>query len=216
MRGETVVRDVTLTEHVDEYLAAHATGRDASTIRTLTHRLGYATATLGDLTLAELERRVPEIAAWVGTLPAGSRYGIVQAFRQALEAAVRWGLMTKNPAKLAGPNPQPKAEEIDPFTQAEIDLVAEELGPSTAPPSCSRPRPECAPRSGSLSSSATSIAGPVWWSWSGRARTASRRATGRPPGAAVEFRCRRGRWRRSTRRRGGSTCGSCSPVGVGE
>ena len=35
----------------------------------------------------------------------------------------------RNTAKLAGPNPQPKAEEIHPFTQAEIDLVAVELGP---------------------------------------------------------------------------------------
>jgi integrase len=133
MRGETIVRAVTLTEHVDEYLAAHATGRDASTIKTLTHRLGYATAAFGDLQLAELERRVPEIAAWIGTLPAGSRYGIVQAFRQALEAAVRWGHITQNPAKLAGPNPQPKVEEIHPFTQAEVDLVAEELGPKYGP-----------------------------------------------------------------------------------
>ena len=126
-------REITFTEHVDRYLAAHATGRDASTIKTLTHRLGYATAEFGDLTLEELERRVPEIAAWIGTLPVGSRYGIVQALRQALEAAVRWGHMTQNPAKLAGPNPQPKAEEIHPFTQAEIDLVAEELGPKYGP-----------------------------------------------------------------------------------
>jgi integrase len=71
--------------------------------------------------------------AWIGTLPAGSRYGIVQAVRQALDAAVRWGLMTKNPVKLAGPNPQPKAEEIHPFTQGEVDLVAEELGPKYGP-----------------------------------------------------------------------------------
>ena len=70
-------RDVTFSEHVDRYLAAHSTGRDASTIKTLTHRLGYATAEFGELTLEELERRVPEIAAWIGTLPTGSRYGIV-------------------------------------------------------------------------------------------------------------------------------------------
>ena len=125
--------DVNLSEHVDRYLAAHAVGRDASTIKTLRHRLGYATGTFGDVTLEELERRVPEIAAWVGTLPAGSRYGIVQALRQALEAAIRWGHMRENPAKLAGPNPQPKAEEIHPFTQAEIDRVAEELGPKYGP-----------------------------------------------------------------------------------
>jgi len=153
MRGETVVRPVTLYEHVDEYLAAHATGRDASTIKTLRHRLGYATSKFGELRLDELERRVPEIAAWVGTLPAGSRYGIVQALRQALEAAIRWGLMTKNPAKLAGSNPQPKVEEIHPFTQAEIDLLAEELGPTYGPAivfaSETGMRPsECSPLSG--------------------------------------------------------------------
>ena len=133
--AETPAADKTITfrEHVDRYLAAHAVGRDQFTIRTLRHRLGYATAVFGDLSLEEMERRVPEIAAWVGTLPAKSRYGIVQALRQALEAAVRWGHMTKNPAKLAGANPQPKAEEIHPFTQAEIDLVAEELGPKYGP-----------------------------------------------------------------------------------
>ena len=122
MRGETPQADRTITfrEHVDHYLDAHAVGRDPFTIRTLRHRLGYATATFGDLSLEELERTVPEIAAWVGILREKSRYGIVQALRQALEAAVRWGHMTRNPAKLAGPNPQPKAEEIHPFTQAEI------------------------------------------------------------------------------------------------
>lgn len=117
MRGETPTPDRTITfqAHVDRYLAAHAVGRDQFTIRTLKHRLGYATAVFGNLSLEDMERRVPEIAAWIGTLPSGARYGIVQALRQALEAAVRWGHMTKNPAKLAGPNPQPKAEEIHPF-----------------------------------------------------------------------------------------------------
>ena len=135
MRGDTPTADKTVTfaAHVDRYLAAHAVGRDASTIKTLTHRLGYATATFGDVTLEELERRVPEIAAWAGTLPAGSRYGIVQALRQVLEAAVRWGHLRKNPAKLAGPNPQPKAEEIRPFTQTELDLLAVELAPKYGP-----------------------------------------------------------------------------------
>jgi integrase len=36
--------------------------------------------------------------------------------------------MTQNPAKLAGANPQPKPEEIHPFTQEDIDLLALELG----------------------------------------------------------------------------------------
>ena len=46
---------------------------------------------------------------------------------------MRWGHMTKNSAKLAGSNPQPKAEESHPFTEAEIDLVAEELEPKYGP-----------------------------------------------------------------------------------
>jgi len=41
LSGRHVVQgDVTFTEHVDRYLAAHATGRDASTVKTLKHRLG--------------------------------------------------------------------------------------------------------------------------------------------------------------------------------
>ena len=46
-----------------------------------------------------------EIAGWRTRLPERSGYGIVQAFRQALDAAVRWGDMDRNPAKLAGKNP---------------------------------------------------------------------------------------------------------------
>jgi hypothetical protein len=163
MRGETPAADrtITLQEHVDRYLVAHAVGRDPFTIRTLKYRLKYATAVFGELPLDELERRVPEIAAWVGTLPEKSRYGIVQALRQALEAAVRWGHMTKNPAKLAGRNPQARAEEIHPFTQAEIDLVAEELGRSTGLQLCSHRKQECVPRSGWRSSGETSTATPA-------------------------------------------------------
>jgi hypothetical protein len=57
LTGRKVTRaDITFEKHVDRYLVAHATGRDASTIKTLTHRLGYATAEFGDLTLEALER----------------------------------------------------------------------------------------------------------------------------------------------------------------
>ena len=79
MRGETPApAPVTLAEHVDSYLEAHAVGRDPKTIDVLRFRLGYATRVFGDLRLDELERRVPEVAAWTTTLPAGSRYGIVR------------------------------------------------------------------------------------------------------------------------------------------
>ena len=70
---------------------------------------------------------------WPGTLPEGSRYGIVQSFRQALEAAVRWGLIGTNPAKLAGRNPQPKRDEVEHFEPDEIERLAVELGPVYGP-----------------------------------------------------------------------------------
>jgi hypothetical protein len=52
------------------------------------------------------------------------------AFRQALNAAVRWRYIARNPAVEAGKNPQPRSEEFEPFTRGEIDALAEELGPS--------------------------------------------------------------------------------------
>lgn len=67
----------------------------------------------GALELRDLEKRAREIATWQATLPEGSRYGIVQAFRQTLEAGVRWKLIRENPAK--------------------IDRVALELGPLYGP-----------------------------------------------------------------------------------
>ncbi len=134
MRGETpTAAPVTLTEHVERYLDAHSVGRDPKTIDVLRFRLAYATRVFGDLRLDELERRVAEVAAWTRTLPEGSRYGIVQAFRQTLEAAVRWGQMGSNPAKLAGRNPQPKREEVEHFEPQEVERLSEELGPVYGP-----------------------------------------------------------------------------------
>ena len=78
--------------------------------------------------LDELERRVAEVAAWTRTLPTGSRYGIVAALRQCLEAGVRWELISTNPAKRAGSNPQPKREEVEHFEPDEVERLAEELG----------------------------------------------------------------------------------------
>lgn len=53
-----------------------------------------------------------ELAAWQATLPERSRYGIVQALRQTLAAAVRWDYMSPNPAKLAGRNPEPSPRPV--------------------------------------------------------------------------------------------------------
>ena len=87
----------------------------------------------GDWTLSELEHAAADVAAWRATLPEGSRYRLMLALRQALAAAVRWQYIARNPAVDAGPNPEPHAEELQPFTVAEIDMLAVELGPAYGP-----------------------------------------------------------------------------------
>ena len=102
---------------------------EAWTVTTLRERLGYSLVAFGELKLRDLERMPLDVAEWRTTLPPGSRYGIAQALRQTLEASVRWGLMTRNPAKLAGSNPVPRQPEIEPFARLELDRLAVELGP---------------------------------------------------------------------------------------
>ncbi len=121
--------DLTFSEFVPRFLKAHEAGHEPATVWTLKVRLRRALAEFGDLTLRELERRPAEIAAWKTTLPDGARYAYVAALRQALDVAVRWGLASVNPAKLAGPNPQAKPAEVTPFTTEEVDKLAAELGP---------------------------------------------------------------------------------------
>jgi integrase len=125
--------NVTLGEFVDVYLDAHALNVEASSLVVLRDRLKRATATFGDTSLRDLERKAPEIAAWRATLAEGTRYGATQALRQCLEQAVRWGVLVRNPAKLAGANPQPKRSEIQPFTPAELEAIAAELGEAHRP-----------------------------------------------------------------------------------
>jgi hypothetical protein len=84
---------LSLMELTEQYLEAHAQVRDARTIRTLRERMKRPLDAFGDLELRDLERRAREIATWQATLPEGSRYGIMQAFRQTLEAGVRWKLI---------------------------------------------------------------------------------------------------------------------------
>ena len=74
-----------------------------------------------------------DVASWQARLPERSRYGIVQALRQTLEAAMRWGYMSRNPAKLAGPNRQPAPRPVRAFTRDEIEAIAIELSPAYRP-----------------------------------------------------------------------------------
>lgn len=134
MRGEAFQRPpVTLREHVDRYLDVHAATRDPNTIRVLRERLRRPIVAFGDNWLRDLERMAGDLAAWQTTLPERSRYGVMQALRQALEAAVRWGDMDRNPAKLAGANPPPPPRGVQTLTLDEIDKLAVELGPVCGP-----------------------------------------------------------------------------------
>ena len=119
---------ITLAAFVDIYLAAHALNVEASTHAILTDRLRRATEQFGSTSLHDLEHQAPEIAAWRASLAEGTRFGATQALRQTLEQAVRWRVIQQNPAKLAGPNPQPKRSEVAPFTSAELDALCTEVG----------------------------------------------------------------------------------------
>jgi integrase len=131
----------TFGEFVPIYVQRHAATVRPRTIETLRKRLGHrrtlengetcrcATCAFGDVPLRELERLSGEIASWQAQLPERSRYGTMQALRQTLQAAVRWGHMSVNPAKLAGRNPQPPPRPIRVYTLDELEAIAAELAP---------------------------------------------------------------------------------------
>jgi integrase len=143
LRGEAVdLPELTLAEFVPIYLERHGATVRPRTITTLRERLPHAARAFGEVPLRDLERMTGEIASWQGKLPERSRYGIVQAFRQTLEAAVRWGYMDRNPAKLAGRNRQPAPRSVRVYTPAEVEAIAVELSPRY------RPLPEFAAATG--------------------------------------------------------------------
>ena len=118
-------RDWTVAELVDRHLAQHQAS--PATIARLNAMAKKAIAAFGDVRIREL---LPdEIGAWAKRLPEGHRHDAMVAFRQVLNAAVRWKLIDENPAKLV-PNPLPRRAEIRPLESwEEIEAVAEELGP---------------------------------------------------------------------------------------
>jgi integrase len=150
--------DETFTDFVELYMTAHAAKVDPRTIRTLRERLGaparpdggsrgehgkggrrpartYATAieTFGGMRLRELERATARIAAWEATLPHAYRSKLIGALSQVLGAAVEWDYIARNPARTSrrrrhGNGQSERRPEIVPFTRAEIDRLAVELG----------------------------------------------------------------------------------------
>jgi integrase len=134
LRGEpAAMPDLTLSGLVDVYLERHAASVRPRTIVTLRERLALAERAFGAVPLRDLERMSGDIASWQARLPERSRYGVVQALRQALGAAVRWGYMTSNPALLAGRNRQPSPRTVRVYSRDEIDAIALELHPAYAP-----------------------------------------------------------------------------------
>jgi integrase len=127
LNGAEPRADLILSELVDLYLERHAVIRRPKTISALRERLRYATKAYGDVPLRELERMSADLADWQAGLPARSRYGIMQALRQTFAAAVRWEYMSRNPAKLAGRNPQPPPRPVRAYTLTELDALAAEL-----------------------------------------------------------------------------------------
>jgi integrase len=134
LRGEpTAMPELKLAELVELYLERHAASVRPRTIATLRERLRHAVTAYGEVPLRDLERMSGDLAGWRGRQPEGVRYARMAALRQVLEAAVRWGYMTRNPAKLAGRNRQPAPRTVRAFTRAELEAIAAEFSPSYQP-----------------------------------------------------------------------------------
>src|SRR5262245_50788940 len=128
IRGRVVARrDLTLCELVDTFLERHGKVRSPRTVRTLRERMKRPLDEFGDTLLADLEHMTDEVAAFIAGLPERWRHPIVLAFRQTLEAGIRYGYLSANPAKLAGPNPQPAPRAIRVYTPDELKHICGEL-----------------------------------------------------------------------------------------
>ncbi len=122
--------EITFDAFCKLFLDRHGAIVAPSTKRTLEERLAPAREQFGKWTLRELEGATDDVASWRATLAATSRYRLTGALRQVLGAAVRWRYISTNAAVEAGRNPQPRLEELRPFTREQVEAIAEELGPS--------------------------------------------------------------------------------------
>lgn len=134
LRGEPApMPELTLGAFVPLYLERHGASVRPRTVQTLRERLRHAVKAFGDVPLRELERMSGELAGWRAWQPAGVQYARMNALRQALDAACRWGYANSNPARLAGRNRQPAPRAVRVFTTEEIDAIAAELQPAYRP-----------------------------------------------------------------------------------
>jgi integrase len=134
LRGDPApMPELTLAELVRVYLERHGAVVCPRTIATLRERLRHAVAAYGDVPLRELERMASEIAGWRARQPHRVAHHRAGAVRQVLDAAVRWGYMGVNPAKVAGRIPKPAPRPVRAFTRDELEAIAAELSPAFRP-----------------------------------------------------------------------------------
>ena len=127
LSGRVARRNVTLTELVDTFLDRHGKVAQPATIRTLRWRMKRPLDEYGDTLLADLEHMTDDLAGFAARQPERFRHAVMSAFRQTCEAGVRYGYMNRNPAKLAGPNPQTAPRGVRVYTPKELDKIAKEL-----------------------------------------------------------------------------------------
>jgi integrase len=118
---------LTLRDLTDRYLARHATIRSKATVDSVRERMKRPLEEYGDTRVAELERMADDLAAWRTTLPPRYAPKVMGALRQVLAAGVRWGLLERNSAVDAGPNPEADPPPIRVYTLPELDAIAAEL-----------------------------------------------------------------------------------------
>jgi integrase len=120
-------RDLTLTDLVDTFLDRHGKVAAPRTIRAIRERMKRPLDKYGDTLLVDLEHMTDDLAGFASRLPDRYRHAVMSAFRQTCEAGVRYGYLTRNPAKLAGPNPPTPPRGVRVYTPKELDAIAKEL-----------------------------------------------------------------------------------------
>jgi integrase len=125
--------EISLAEFTIIYLERWDPTVAERTRRTLREWLVPVLDHYGSFTLSELEGAAADIARWSGDLPSEDRrHKANRGLRQVLSAAVRWGYLARNPALAAGPNPEPRSNEIRPFSREELDRIVSEVAPHDA------------------------------------------------------------------------------------
>jgi integrase len=118
---------MTLRQLADRYTARQERIRETSTVDTVKERMKRPLEEFGDTRLVEFERMADDIAEWRLTLPPRYAPKVMGALRQVLAAGVRWGLLARNPAVDAGPNPEADPAPIRVYTLADLAAIADEL-----------------------------------------------------------------------------------------